>query len=71
MKTIGKFKISKATKNDDEVCYLMLPGFPKKPPNGFIKSQIRLAENIEKYKGPDIYLDYDDKGYLVGIEILL
>ena len=31
---------------------------------------VRLIDLIGKYKGPDVVLDFDEAGVLVGIELL-
>ncbi len=54
---------------DDEMAYLYLPDHPKKIAPGMVKKQTRLSDLIDNYKGPDIYLDFDDDGRMIGIEI--
>lgn len=67
MKTKIKLKVSK---DDPDVAYLKLPEHPGSGKYGIVSKQIRLLELIEEYKGPDIYLDIDKNGVLIGIEIL-
>jgi len=55
--------------NDKDVAYVYLPGHQGKGVFGATPKQIRLSD-ILSYKGPDIYLDLDLDGRLVGIEIL-
>jgi len=55
--------------DDDDVAYLYLPAHPKEHVAGLVKKQIRLLDIIDGYKGPDIYLDFDSKGELVGLEV--
>lgn len=71
MKKIGKFKISKETKNDDEICYLMFPKHPKGLAPGVVKKHLRLVDEIKGYVGPDIILDYDEDNEIIGIEIMI
>jgi len=54
---------------DEELAYLYLPAHPQKVTPNLVKKQVRLAEKVDGYKGPDIYLDFDESGTLVGIEI--
>jgi uncharacterized protein YuzE len=55
--------------DDSEVGYLYLPDYPKENIGTIVDKQLRLSDLIEGYKGPDIYLDFDEKGVLIGIEI--
>jgi hypothetical protein len=55
--------------DDGDVAYLRLPSYPEEGPWKMSKS-IRLREIMGDYKGPDIVLDFDPRGVLVGIEIL-
>jgi len=55
---------------DPGVAYLALPGHPGAGLPGIVKTQISLADRIEGYVGPDVYLDFDASGRLIGIEIL-
>ncbi|NOT11154.1 MAG: DUF2283 domain-containing protein [Methylococcaceae bacterium] len=57
------------SEDDDDVAYLELPGHPGRGVSGAIGRQIRLLD-LTNYVGPDIYLDFDSKGHLVGLEIL-
>lgn len=57
------------SKDDPEVAYLYLPDHPGKGKNANIVNQIRLYDLIENFKGPDIYIDINEKGQAVGIEI--
>lgn len=59
----------KISENDNEMAYLFLPEHPKQIKYGIVKKQIRLADLIADYKGPDIYLDFNEKGTIIGIEI--
>jgi uncharacterized protein YuzE len=60
----------KVSKDDPDVAYLYLPGHPGEKKEKNIKTQIRLCDIINNYKGPDIYLDVDQKDNFVGIEII-
>lgn len=37
---------------------------------GCIQQMVRLHEVLPGFKGPDLHLDFDAEGELVGIEIL-
>lgn len=59
----------KVSEDDDEMAYLFLPDHPKKTIPGIVKKQTRLSDLIDDYKGPDIYLDFNADGTIIGIEI--
>lgn len=56
-------------RNDPGMAYVGLPDHPGEGSPGCVKKQIRLSE-ILAYQGPDIFLDIDAAGRLIGIEIL-
>lgn len=68
---INKKIYLKVSKDDPDVAYLYLPGHPGEKKENSIKTQIRLFDIIKNYKGPDIYLDIDQKDNVIGIEILV
>ena len=47
--------------------YLRLPTYPEEWPFG-VSSSVRLEDLIGAYEGPEVVLDFDEKGYLVGVE---
>ncbi len=53
--------------DDAKVAYLKLPTHP----GGLCKMSrsVRLVDVLGKYDGPDVVLDFDTRGVLVGIEI--
>jgi len=56
--------------NDDaDVAYLFLPGHPGAGTRGSVASQKCLSD-ILRYSGADLYLDFDEGGRLIGVEIL-
>jgi hypothetical protein len=59
----------KISEDDSQVAYLRLPTHPGSEICRMSKS-LRLIDIIGPYKGPDIVLDFDERGILVGIEIL-
>ena len=62
-------KISLAVSADDQdVAYVYLPGHPGPGAPGLAK-QVRLSSLLQ-YKGPDLNLDFDSDGQLVGVEVL-
>ena len=62
-----RLKVSKA---DPDVAYLYLPDFPEGQSTGCVEKQTRLSDLIDGFKGPDLYLDFDRDGTLIGVEIL-
>ncbi len=50
--------------------YLYLPDHPVVDPSGCVANTIPLHQIVEGYEGPDINLDFDGQGRLIGIEIL-
>jgi uncharacterized protein YuzE len=57
----------KISDDDEDVAYLTLPGHPKTA--GSVAKTTRLLDLVA-YTGPDIYLDFDKDGKLIGVEIL-
>jgi hypothetical protein len=55
---------------DSQTAYLQLPGHPKVVVPGIVKRTIRLSDVISGFKGPDVYLDFDEDGVLIGMEFL-
>ena len=49
-------------------CYVEMPGHERAA--GFVKRTVDLAELVEDYRGPGVYLDFNEAGELVGIEVL-
>ncbi len=65
-----KRKMALNISNDDEdVAYLILPDHPGQGTSGVVAKQTSLRSLLE-YVGPEIYLDFDEVGRLIGIEIL-
>lgn len=50
--------------------YLTLPDHPGRGAKGCVANSIPLDQVIEGYEGPDVVLDFDANGRLIGIEIL-
>lgn len=50
--------------------YLTLPYHPGRGTSGCVANTIPLDQILEGYEGPDINLDFDAKGRLIGIEVL-
>lgn len=50
--------------------YLYLPEHPGVDSSGCVANTIPLHQIVEGYLGPDINLDFDGQGRLIGIEIL-
>ena len=55
--------------DDEDVAYLALPAHPGPGTHGAVAKQTRLLD-LMTYVGPDLYLDFDQDGTLIGIEIL-
>lgn len=55
---------------DDDVAYLTLPDHPGRATRGCVAKQTRLYDVIQ-YNGPDILLDFDKNGRLIGVEVLM
>jgi len=64
----GVFKLE-LSDGKHEVVYLKLPTYPAKGICKVSKS-VRLFDLLGKYDGPDVILDFDTEGVLVGIELL-
>ena len=64
----AKFEL-RVSEDDADVAYLRLPSHPGTIPCKMSKS-VRLRDLIGSYEGPDVVLDFDLRGVLVGIEIL-
>lgn len=56
---------------DGDVAYLFLPAHPSKGKGKIVDKQISLRSVINNYKGPEIYLDFNQEGEIIGIELLL
>ena len=57
--------------NDDtDAAYLILPRHPGFGSQGVVERTEDLCTLVENYKGPEIYLDFDKDGFLIGIELL-
>ena len=57
------------SEDDENVAYVLLPDHPGTGAKGAVARQTRLLD-VLKYAGPDIYLDFDKEGRLIGIEVL-
>jgi uncharacterized protein YuzE len=55
--------------DDEDVAYLSLPNHPGRGSPGVVSKQVRLLELLQ-YVGPDVYLDIDESGRLIGFEII-
>jgi uncharacterized protein YuzE len=66
--TNGKMTLT-ISDDDEDVAYLTLPGHPGQGTPGAVAKQTRL-QDLMAYAGPDIYLDFDRDGNLIGVEIL-
>ncbi len=64
----GYFNLT-VSEDDNDVAYLRLPTHPGGTCE--MSKSLRLVDLIGVYDGPDIVLDFDKNGTLVGIEILV
>ena len=65
---MSKFQLN-VSEDDDEVAYLKLPTHPGSSP-GVVKNSVALTDVLGAYEGPDVNLDFDADGVLIGIEIV-
>ena len=49
--------------------YVYLPKHPKILTLGIVRRTIGLSDIMKDYKGIPVYLDFDEEGELIGIEI--
>lgn len=62
--------VLKISEGDENVGYVYLPKHPKILISGIVKKTIWLSDILKDYKGIPIYLDFDEEGELIGIEIV-
>lgn len=63
-------KIELRISDDDEsVAYLYLPDHPGPGARGVVAKHVKLG-TLLPYKGPEILLDMDADGRLIGIEVI-
>lgn len=57
---------------DEGASYLYLKDHPRSGPEsvGCVANTIVLEDMVPGYRGPDIHLDFDKDGVLIGLEIL-
>lgn len=67
MDVLGRFEL-KVSEDDADVAYLCLPTYPGEITQ--MSKSVRLVDLMGKYDGPDVVLDFDMSGTLVGIEIV-
>lgn len=65
--SLDRFEL-KMSADDDRVAYLRLPTHSGKTTR--MSKSIRLIDLVGKYDGPEVVLDFDPNGTLVGIEII-
>jgi hypothetical protein len=66
-KKLGRFEL-RVSEDDQDVAYLRLPSHPGETCK--MSKSIRLVDLMGSYEGPDVVLDFDQDGVLVGIEFL-
>ncbi len=53
---------------DDKIAYIELPGYPRGRDLKISRS-LRLVDLIGKYDGPELIMDFDADGRLVGLDV--
>lgn len=66
-----KTKIKLEKYENGDIAYLFLPKHPGKGKAGVTAKQIPLYSVIANYQGPEVFLDFDKDGVMIGIEFLL
>ena len=61
--------VLKISEDDENVGYVYLPKHPKILTLGIVRRTIGLSDIMKDYKGIPVYLDFDEEGELIGIEI--
>jgi len=56
-------------RQDSDTAYIALPGYPDPVTSGVVKKSVSL-DDIYDYEGPRVQLDFDERGKLIGIEIV-
>ncbi|MGJ0626027.1 DUF2283 domain-containing protein [Xenorhabdus bovienii] len=56
--------------SNEDVAYVFLPKHPGKGVSGVTAKQIPLHSIISNYQGPEIFLDFDKSGEIIGLEFL-
>ena len=57
--------------DDPDVAYLYLPDHPGPGSSAVSSRQIRLADLVLGYSGPDLVIDLDQDGRAIGVEVLV
>ena len=65
-------RLELAVDNTAGAAYLYLPDHPARGADsaGCVANTVCLEDLVPGYQGPDIYLDFDKNGVLIGMEIL-
>ncbi|ASY80524.1 DUF2283 domain-containing protein [Pectobacterium polaris] len=53
------------------MAYLFLPSHPGKGKAGVAVKQVALQSIMDNYQGPEIHLDFDSNGNIIGMEFFL
>jgi len=67
MTTENKIRIKLTS--DARTAYVELPGHPVEIVPGIVKKSVSL-DDIYDYEGARVQLDFDEKGKLIGIEVV-
>ena len=71
MKREKSFELEVTSYEDDtDTAYLMLPKHPGAGSPGVVKRTESLCALVKGYRGPEVNLDFDNNGVLIGIELL-
>ncbi len=71
MTNTGKFALTQTDEEDDKCpAYLYLPSHPGERIHGVVKRSVMLRDLIKEYsdQNPEVVLDFDNDGKLIGIE---
>ena len=65
---MSKFQLN-VSADDEEVAYLQLPTHPGSSA-GVVKKSVSLSDVLGPCEGPDLVLDFDADGVLIGVEVI-
>ncbi|MCA6943505.1 DUF2283 domain-containing protein [Pectobacterium polaris] len=68
---MGKNLINLEVSDDGDMAYLFLPSHPGKGKAGVAVKQVALQSIMDNYQGPEIYLNFDSDGNIIGMEFFL
>ncbi|MEQ6970954.1 DUF2283 domain-containing protein [Pectobacterium polaris] len=66
-----KKRINLDVSDDGDMAYLFLPSHLGKGKAGVAVKQVALQSIMDNYQGPEIHLDFDSNGNIIGMEFFL